>query len=50
MLSIPHIVVSRYMLEQCTVTQEEEKVRMHTYRTEEFKEDFEEIEELDKED
>jgi len=31
-------------------SQEEEKVWMHTYRTEEFKEDFEEIEESDKED
>jgi len=31
-------------------SQDEEKVQMHTYRTEEFKEDFEEIEELDKED
>jgi len=31
-------------------SQEEEKVRMHTYRTEEFEEDFEEIEELDEED
>jgi len=27
--------------------QEEEEVRMHTYRTKEFKEDFKEIEELD---
>jgi len=31
-------------------SQEEEKVQMHMYRTEEFEEDFEEIEELDKED
>jgi len=31
-------------------SQEEEKVWMHTYRTEEFEEDSEEIEELDKED
>jgi len=31
-------------------SQEEEKVWMHMYRTEEFKEDFKEIEELDKED
>jgi len=31
-------------------SQEEEEVQMHTYRTEEFKEDFKEIEELDKED
>jgi len=30
--------------------EEEEKVWMHMYRTEEFEEDFEEIEELDKED
>jgi len=31
-------------------SQEEEKVQMHTYRTEGFEEDFEEIEESDKED
>jgi len=30
--------------------QEEEEVRMHMYRTEEFKEDFKDIEELDEED
>jgi len=29
-------------------SQEEEKVQMHMYRTEEFKEDFKEIEELTK--
>jgi len=31
-------------------SQEEEEVWMHMYRTVEFKEDFKEIEELDKED
>jgi len=31
-------------------SQEEGKVWMHTYRTEEFEEDFKEIEESDKED
>ena len=31
-------------------SQEEEKVQMHTYRTEEFEEDFKEIEESDEED
>jgi len=31
-------------------SQEEKEVRMHMYRTEEFKKDFEEIEESDEED